>query len=174
MSDYATEPVTPESAAGLAGIGDESPAAEPEWRPSREEWENLQGGLSSITQHFSAQQAAAQEQQSLAQQEAYRAALEDAFDPYSENFDPERAMQMIAELVQAQTAPLAQALDEREYADALADAEDRATDILEELEVPEELQQEVVDRASELINERAIWQVLGPHGITVAQLQAAG
>jgi len=46
-----------------------------------------------MTQHFRAEQAAAAEQSDAEQESAYRAALEDAFDPFSENFNPEAAMQ---------------------------------------------------------------------------------
>lgn len=148
----------------MAAGGVESPAAEP-FQVSREEWESFRAESSALADYIQQEQAAAQE----AQQRAYQEQLEElAWE------DPAAYAKAIAEqAIATHVQPLAQELEQRAYEAALGEAEDRAADILDELEVPEDIHQEVVDRANELINERALWQVLGPHGITVAQINEA-
>lgn len=167
MSDIETE-ITPD-------LGDE-PSFEPEgeqWAPSRDEWEDLRSGIGYVAAEMQARQQAAQAEYAAEQEGDYRAALEDAFDPYSEGFDPERAMAMVEEVVQAQIAPVQQELAERQYQDALADAEDLAFDELDRLGVPEEQQYEVVAAASSLLNEKAAELVCAQQGVSVEQIRGA-
>jgi len=152
MSEFETTPAEE----GFEPSGNE-PTGEPEWRPSQEEWDGL-------LSHVAAQEQAAEYEDQRYQQEAYEEAIRDAFDPYSENFNPEAALQMISALVEQQTAPIQQALAEREYQDSLAEAEDVVDDIFDELEVPEEQRDAVRTDANERLTGAALEIVLGQVG----------
>ena len=167
MSDIETE-ITPD-------LGAEQ-YFEPEgdqWSPSREEWENLRDGVGYVAAEMQARQQAAEAEYAGDQQAAYEDAIRDAFDPYSEAFDPDRAMQMVAELVQGQIAPVQQQLAERQYQDALDDAADYADDVLLELGVPEDKLDEVLGDAQAMLQSRAVELVLAQHGYTREQVAAA-
>jgi len=138
MSDTYIEPAGDE----LSAVGEyEQP--ESDWSgPSQDEWEQLREGLGYVA-------GAVQQAEAAGRAEAEQARREELEDLMFEN--PEAYVRaMLEERFSEQIAPIQQWVEQRQNADALADAHDQADDILLEAGVPETELDAVHDTANEL------------------------
>jgi hypothetical protein len=149
MSEFAgTEtPIAPES--GFEPAAEEQPFTVPQ-----DEWNYVVDTLGQFGQMVEQQQQYEWQDNQAVEQ----AVLEELMDPYSENYNPQTAIQVLAEAAAAQVAPALEWIQEQNDSAALDDAQDFANQVL--IDAGIEDSDEALDEVFQ-VAEETVWPQLG-------------